>query len=33
MVGEKGSAEIAHEQIYPLAPEHLADLCWGLTRG
>jgi hypothetical protein len=33
MVGEKGSAEIAHEQIYPLAPQHLADLSCELTRG
>lgn len=26
LVGEKGSAEIVHEQVYPLSPKHLATL-------
>ncbi|NBX75486.1 MAG: hypothetical protein EBQ92_02950 [Proteobacteria bacterium] len=33
LVGEKGSAEIAHEQMYPLAPKHLADLTCELNQG
>jgi len=32
LVGEEGTAQIAHEQIYPLAPKHLAELDCELSR-